>query len=910
MVKERPLEVHVVTHTHWDREWYHPVGRFRQRLVALIDELLGGAADPASSFLLDGQAVVLEDYLAVRPERAAELSERLRTRAIEAGPWYVLADELIPGGEALVRNLLAGRRIMGRMRASPPPVLYCPDSFGHPAALPTLAAGFGMPMIIVWRGLGGATHPSADTVRWAAADGATAITFHLPQSGYELGSSLPAENNEAPDRWASMREQLAPRCATGVTLLPNGADHHALQLRLDDAVAALTRAALPDRVVRSSLGEFAVALQDAATGEVLEEVGGELRDSYGYAWTLQGTFGVRAAQKRQAARAERLLLREAEPWAALARCHGGAARRHHIDAAWRSLLLCHPHDTLCGCSTDEVARAMDVRLEDALVQGAGIRDDALMDLAGHDPVAARAQGHTQWRPVVIIRNPAPRPRHGVAEVEIDTFIRHVPVGPGSGAAAVSGATTGKPSGAPDTQLPASLGLGEPALTIQVLDRTLVHARTESPRHYPDNDLVERSRVVAWVDDVPAFGVRSVPLQPGGKRGPRPGASVSARGRTLDNGLIRVETASDRIIVRQANAPVPVAAALLGFEDIGDGGDLYTHSPSGETRQATLVRSRVGARGPLRAELETVWRLRVVSATAGPAVAGPGAKRARRATAPVDITAIFTLDADAPFARLRVHGTNPLGDHRMRVVFASGAGNADIIADAAFGPVTRTPVETTAEARRIELPPPTAPLHRYVTAAGAESGLTIVSDGLAEYEASAEGTIAVTLLRAVGELSRNDLAERPGHAGWPVPTPAAQSPGPFEARFAMLPHGAYDESTATMIERAAEDALLPLTGTTLRSALRLSDTVLGAELLGEGLAFGALKDSEDGEWTVLRCVNLHAAEREGRWCLGFPIAEARLARLDETPLSTLPVEGREVGFTAPPRGTVTILVRPG
>ena len=908
MVKERPLEVHLVTHTHWDREWYHPVGRFRQRLVALIDELLASAEDPTDSFLLDGQAVVLEDYLAVRPERVAELSERLRSGAIEAGPWYVLADELIPGGEALVRNLLVGRRIMGRMRASPPAVLYCPDSFGHPAALPTLAAGFGMPTIIVWRGLGGARHPVADTVRWTAADGTAALTFHLPPSGYELGSSLPAGDNDARTRWASMRGQLAARCTTGVTLLPNGADHHARQLHHDDAITILTRIARPDLVIRSSLGAFAEALRHAATGEPIEQVTGELRDSYGYAWTLQGTFGVRAAQKRQAARAERLLLRDAEPWAAIARCHGGAARRHLVEAAWRSLLLCHPHDTLCGCSTDEVARAMDARLEDAIIQAAGIRDDALMDLAGHDPVAAREEGHAQWRPVVVIRNPVARPRSGVAEVEIDTFIRHVPVGPGSGPPGVHGAASGKPMGALEGQPPATFGLGDPAWTIQVLNRTLVHARTESPRHYPDNDVVERSRVVAWVDEVPAFGIRSVPLQPGGKRGPRPGASVSARGRTLDNGLIRVDTASDRIIVRQMNTSAPVVAALLGFEDIGDGGDLYTHSPSGEIRQATLVRSRIGARGPLRAELETVWRLRVVSATAGPAVAGPGAKRARRATAPVDITATFTLDAGAPFARLRVHGTNPVGDHRMRVVFASGIANPDIIADAAFGPVARKPIEATADARRTELPPPTAPLHRYVTASGAGSGLTIIGDGLAEYEASAEGTIAVTLLRAVGELSRNDLVERPGHAGWPVPTPGAQSLGPFEARFAMLPHGAYDDSTATMIEQASEDALLPLTGTTLRSAMRMPATVHGAELLGDGLAFSALKDSEDGEWIVLRCVNLHTEHRDGRWRIGFPIAEARLARLDETPLAALAAAGSEVAFTAPPRGTVTILVR--
>src|SRR6476469_1996970 len=137
-----PLTVHVVSHTHWDREWYHPLGRFRQRLVALIDALLDERED-VSPFLLDGQAIVLEDYLAVRPERRDELGARLRAGSVEAGPWYVLADELIPSGESLVRNLLAGRESVRRLRGEPPPVLYCPDSFGHPAILPELARGFG-----------------------------------------------------------------------------------------------------------------------------------------------------------------------------------------------------------------------------------------------------------------------------------------------------------------------------------------------------------------------------------------------------------------------------------------------------------------------------------------------------------------------------------------------------------------------------------------------------------------------------------------------------------------------------------------------------------------------------------------------------------------------------------------------
>jgi hypothetical protein len=289
-----PYDVYVIPHTHWDREWYHPAGRFRQRLVALLDELLDaepGDAVPAT-FLLDGQAVVLDDYLTVRPDRAAALAARLAGGALEAGPWYVLADELIAGGEALVRNLLAGRRTLARFGAAPPPVLYSPDAFGHAAALPALAVGFGCDLVIAWRGLGGARWPAGDTFRWRAPDGSAALLYHLSPDGYELGSSLPADRHAAAERWTRLRTALEPRSTLGVLLVQNGADHHALQPRWRAAMRALVDAARPDRVELASLRRFAEEMSARAGSATLPEIAGELRDSYGYTWTLQGTFAV------------------------------------------------------------------------------------------------------------------------------------------------------------------------------------------------------------------------------------------------------------------------------------------------------------------------------------------------------------------------------------------------------------------------------------------------------------------------------------------------------------------------------------------------------------------------------------------------------------------------------------------
>ena len=896
-----------MSHTHWDREWYLPVSRFRQRLVELIDELLADD-DAAGSFLLDGQMIVIEDYLAVRPERRAELSKRLRDGTIEAGPWYVLADELIPGGEALVRNLLTGSRLLRALRASAPGVLYCPDSFGHPAILPTLASGFGFPVIVLWRGYGGGTRwPHGDVASWRAPDGSMALLYHLPRDGYGFAALLPAEPTRAANRWMEMRGELAPRATTGVVLLPNGADHHARQPLLAEGVDALRAAAGDDEILVSSLAKFAERLVEAAGDLEMPVIEGELRDSYGYAWTLQGTFATRAYQKRMNARAERLLVREAEPWSAISWVRGSFSRRAHLQAAWTTLLQCHPHDTLCGCSIDEVARAMDVRLDEAIAQGRGVRDDALLDIVGHDPVVARGS-RAAWREIVIARNSVPRMRGGVVELDIRRFLTDVPIGLGSAHA---------------VPVP-RLRLSPPALDggrfpLQVLERELTHDRVESPRQYPDNDLVELSHAIAWMPPIAGFGTHAATLDAAPAPPLEYPSSVRATANSLDNGILSVKVDAMGNVRVEAVASGRVIPALLSFEDVSDVGDLYTHSPAGDVvTHATFLGAHLVHRGPLRGTIEGRWHLRLpASATLDhekPALtnystpATPHAPLGRDSLTPLEITARISIDASAAFVRVDIRGDNTARDHRLRVVLATDVEHAEVWADAAFGPVRRTSLSIRDEDRAMETPPPTAPMHRYVSVFNEARGATVYSDGLAEYEALPDGGVGVTLLRAVGELSRNDLPERPGHAGWPTPTPQAQCLGPFEGRFALLLHGARTGETIGVIESTADDVLVPLRGSTLRSALAVPPPTAGLTLVGQGLAFGALKESEDGSAVVLRCVNLTDDEVTGRWILGFPAKTANLARLDETPLGSLALADGEVSFIAGPREVVTILLK--
>ncbi|MEO8334592.1 MAG: hypothetical protein ABI664_06455 [bacterium] len=864
-------DLHLVAHTHWDREWYRTEARFRQRLVGLIGELLDAPPTHDESFLLDGQAILLDDYLAVSPERGGELASLLRDGRLEAGPWYVLADNLIPSAEALVRNLTLGRATVRRLRGEPPPVLYCPDSFGHPAILPDLAAGFGLDVVILWRGFGGARSPSSDVARWRSPSGTSTVVYHLPPDGYEFGSSLPTSRDEAVVRWQRIVDVIAPRALSGMALLLNGADHHARQRDHAAAIRALASQSASS-VHASSLRTAARALVDAVRDVELPEVTGELRDSYGYTWTLQGTLGTRAAQKRRNAMAERSLVCDVEPWVMLSCAANGEATRALVSHAWRTLLQAHPHDTLCGTSIDAVAHAFDARLASAEDQALGLRTDALHSLLSHDVERARASA-AEWKPAVVLRNPVARTRGGVVDLTLRATRADIAVGPGS--ASRQGVRRKVPAWRVD------------GMPLQILSRHERIELTESPRDYPDADLVAEARALGWVESIGGYVVETR-LQRGRASGAVP-HPVVADTTSLDNGRVRIEVADDGRVSFEDRELGRRIDDVLSFERARDVGDLYTPAIRESLTPPRLRRVKLTLRGPLRGEI-VVGEYRIGERSG--------------ATCRVAIQ----LDADARAMRVSIVGDNRERDQRLRLRIATGLERATTLADAAFFPLARVPLHISDVDAAMEHVVPTAPLHRWIARFAPIGGAVLVSDGLAECESLDDGSLAVTLVRSVGELSRAELPERPGHAGWPAPTPDAQCIGPYEARFALrlLPPDSPD--VRDEIERLTGDELLPITGETLRSNLERARRAGGLELHGAGLTFSAALPAQSDGWSVLRCVNQRDATVNGEWRLAHDVTEAQRARLDETPLESLRIEDGAIRFTAAPMEIVTILFR--
>ena len=279
---DEPAVIHLVPHTHWDREWYEPFQVFRMRLVELVDELLDSMeADDRLAFTLDGQVATVDDYLEVRPAARPRIEALIAAGRLAIGPWQILMDEFLVSGETLIRNLEMGWRGAGAFGAAMP-VGYLPDMFGHVAQMPQILRRAGIRHAVVWRGVPAAINRNAFT--WRAPDG-SAVRAEYLVGGYGNGAYLLA----IPDKLAEKvgRYVDASRAFYGdrSILAMYGTDHAVPSPSLAQIVAA-ANATRDDIVVRiETLTDYirafdaAVADPDVPDPAVAPSWTGELRSA-------------------------------------------------------------------------------------------------------------------------------------------------------------------------------------------------------------------------------------------------------------------------------------------------------------------------------------------------------------------------------------------------------------------------------------------------------------------------------------------------------------------------------------------------------------------------------------------------------------------------------------------------------
>src|SRR3990170_3358935 len=372
MKRAAPRIVHLVPHTHWDREWYLPFQSFRLRLVELIDGLLDEMeADPRVRFTLDGQTATVDDYLEVRPENEQRVARLVAAGRLAVGPWRILMDEFLVSGETLVRNLEQGMRRateLGRVME----IGYLPDMFGHVAQMPQLLRRAGIEDALVWRGVPAPIHPPV--FAWTAPDGSTVRCEYL-LGGYGNGRDVLS----LPDRIAHklevyVRAQL-PAFGDEEILVMYGDDHSLPLPGYAGHVAAFNGEQDRYELRIATLAEYIAATRGRSLPE--RSWPGELR-SGARANVLMGVTSHRIEVRQAAGRVERLLERVAEPLLAL---YGDVWPERLLDLAWRRVVENSAHDSICACSAEATVAQVQVRFAEAEQIARGVTERALAAIA-------------------------------------------------------------------------------------------------------------------------------------------------------------------------------------------------------------------------------------------------------------------------------------------------------------------------------------------------------------------------------------------------------------------------------------------------------------------------------------------------------------------------------------------------
>jgi mannosylglycerate hydrolase len=794
-----PRKAYIVSHTHWDREWYLTYHQFRVHLTETLRLVLDALDrdDDFRHFLLDGQTIVLEDHLEVYPEDRERIARHVRAGRLSIGPWYILPDEFLVSAEATVRNLLIGDKVAGAFGGAQK-VGYLPDSFGHIAQMPQILRRAGIDSFVYMRGNGDEIDELGSEYRWRAPDGSEVIAVNQ-EGGYYNAAALGHEelwhgltrrevdSRLAVERVGDLFERLSEASNGDVFLLSNGSDHQPPQRDFGRVLAALREAFPETEFVHGSLGAYIDEVRAGAFAKSVYE--GELRSGKRY-HILSGVWSARMYLKQMNEYAESLLAGSVEPLAAYGRfCHGREYPGGLIEDAWKLLLKNHPHDSICGCSTDEVHREMVPRFAGAIETGERLIRNALDALA---PIFGR-KAEDDRDTVICVGNPLPVERTEVVE-------RLVVVTPP--APDVESLRLIDESGAP---VPFAIIDARSVRRFWGVDyRMELFAERQRDRfetylrEFGDAMLADPSegdtflRIQFLAQDLPPVGHALYRLV--GTPGPGRSAAdladpVHVRGNTIENGRLRV--------VLNPNGTFDVLDLSTGrsfrglnrLRDEEDVGDEYDHSPC--PRPLAVVSD--GCAGEVRILEDTGFRGRLAVAFALRLPAAIAHERSRRSEEHVacPLTIAVGLSAGSPLIEIELDFDNRARDHRLRAEFPSGVVTDTILSDGHFL-VNRRAIAREDHPDWVQPPAGTCPQQGFSLVEDGEAGLAVLNRGLPEIEARLDrggrAVLSLTLLRAVGWLSRDDFPTRKfGNAGPTLFTPEAQCLGRQVFRYAVVPY---------------------------------------------------------------------------------------------------------------------------
>ncbi|WP_104081257.1 glycoside hydrolase family 38 C-terminal domain-containing protein [Cryobacterium sp. Y11] len=722
--------VYVFPHTHWDREWYFTIEESRSLLMHDLEEILTHLEkNPEFGyFVLDGQSIVVEDYLKTRPQDEDRIRALSQAGRLKLGPWLTQTDSQVVSAESMVRNLVYGIEIAERvgpaMRMG-----YIPDSFGQTASLPTLLNGFGMDSVVFWRGK---TERHAKDVNflWRGADGSQVNATNIAQ-GYQVAKYLESDPDTLQARMQKILDRLGGNSASDNVLLPAGHDQMPIQKNLPSLLKNLEQINPGDSYRISTIEDyFADTFADTSGLEVYE---GEFTEGK-YMRVHRSIYSTRMDIKMLNASCEAELTQMLEPLLSVASHLGLDYSQSLVAEAWKTILQCHAHDSIGCCNSDRVNADIKHRFVKA---GEIIRAHAKMTLR----LMAASIEKRDDEDLLLVFNAIPSGGTRLVEQELFVGTRDFAI-----------------LDTEDNEVPYSLVEIED-YDAQKIDRQIAHLNQHIPMF---------RAVITFNAEFDGLGYTSYRIVPG-----RVGTVVATRtsaATKIEGDALSAEVTADGIrLVRRDGTEIQVK-----LEESGDEGDGYDYSPP--PVDLVLEDFVFEAKG-----VTIVQGAHRIAFTAQRQVPASLEERTEGATS---ILARFEgtveLRDGEDFARIHLSHDNSVDNHRFRLKAVTGVTPEYSIANNQFGVIKRELEHPEAE-RFVELgwaekPIPVYPMMSFCAVTQGDAGAFVATKGLREYEVTGadHGELSVTLYRSVGDIGKDDLTRRPGRAsGIKVPAPDSQ-----------------------------------------------------------------------------------------------------------------------------------------
>jgi mannosylglycerate hydrolase len=888
--------LYLLSHTHWDREWYFTFQQYRRRLVKLMDRLLDlFEQEPRYRyFTLDGQTLPLRDYLEIRPEREAQVRKAVSEGRLLIGPWYTQPNEFMSSGEGMIRNMILGFReaeaFGGVMR-----VAYLPDQFGHISQMPQFLRGFGIEDVVSWRGMPGGTKSALD---WVGADGSTCHFFYLSHT-YGQANGLPLEDEDTvtyidstplevaglSKRIPAIVEALAPRATTPHLLLMNGMDHCFAQPDLPAIIDKINRTMPGLHAEHATFAEYIRAVKTYHEEHQIPytQLRGELHDSK-ESWVLVDSQSTRAPVKLANDRIERLFERWLEPFSAFAWLLGQPYPQAEIWRAWEYLLQNHAHDSLACASVDPTYHQVMTRFEWAEELGEEIVGESLQVIAN---LVSRENE-------VLVFNPLSWERSAVVRATLD--------------------------------VPKALNLSSPRLfdgdrevplAIQrVGENKVVHF---NPRLGATAGIaVDRYEISFVAQNVPACGYRAYRLAGAPQAQALAGGLVVGPG-VLENEYVRVCVNGDGTLDVTDKRSGRGFAGLHLFEDDGEAGHGFHHDAP--VNDAIIYSRGAAARISLVEQAPWTAALRVEMTLDLPRGLTPDRAARAEETAPCTISSTIRLNAGSPRIDIETLVDNHAKDHRLRVTFPTyllcRVSHAAEPWDVVERPLQLPDLNSYPDEKQS----PVKPQNGFVDVSDGQAGLMIASQGLYEYEVTdtPDRRICVTLLRCLQQLHPGpfwDSAEMQMHE--------AQCLGTTIFRYSLIPHAGGWQSAlrdaynfrfpmrAVRQQPLEEEQLPDFELLTVVGGLPQAHSFVQVE--PEALVVSAIKKHETRATMIVRLWNPGVEAVAGRLRVaapGYHPVSAYRTNLREERQEALPLdEAGWVAFTVHGKGLLTVELTAG